>query len=149
MKVLDLQCAHQHVFEGWFESEADFQRQLLSAMVHCPLCGNGEITKKLSAPRLNLGANPPPEAKATNEVATAPDTWAAQAEWLKVVRQIVANTEDVGSKFAEVARQIHYGETDERGIRGQASREETMSLLEEGIAVLPLPIPRLLEEPLQ
>ena len=72
-----------------------------------------------------------------------------QAAWLELVKQVMANTEDVGERFAEEARKIHYGETEERGIRGQASREETQALLEEGIGVLPLPIPTGLKGPLQ
>ena len=72
-----------------------------------------------------------------------------QAAWLKMVRHVMANTEDVGQRFAEEARKIHYGETEERGIRGQATREQTEALLEEGIGVLPLPIPKALKEPLQ
>jgi hypothetical protein len=67
---------------------------------------------------------------------------AMQAAWLKMVRHVMANTEDVGERFAEEARKIHYGETEERGIRGQASREETEALLDEGIGVLPLPAER-------
>jgi hypothetical protein len=65
-----------------------------------------------------------------------------QAAWMQMVRHVMANTEDVGEKFAEEARKIHYGETEDRNIRGQASREETEALLEEGIAVLPLPVPK-------
>jgi hypothetical protein len=72
-----------------------------------------------------------------------------QAEWMKMVRHVMANTEDVGERFAEEARRIHYGETEDRSIRGQASREETEALVEEGIAVLPLPIPKALKETLQ
>jgi hypothetical protein len=72
-----------------------------------------------------------------------------QGDWLKMVRQVMANTEDVGSHFAEVARQMHYGEADERSIRGQTSREEAVALLEEGISVLPLPMPASLKETLQ
>lgn len=147
MKVLDLQCAHQHVFEGWFESEDDFQGQLSRGMVQCPLCGDINIGKKLSAPRLNFGASREPSSPGQDIVAV-PDSQAAQAGWLKMVRQVLAHTEDVGDRFAEVARQMHYGETEERGIRGQASREEAVSLLEEGIAVLPLPIPLVLKDPL-
>jgi hypothetical protein len=74
---------------------------------------------------------------------------ALQAAWLQMARQIVNQTEDVGSRFAEEARKIHYGESEERGIRGQASREETEALLEEGIAVMPLPLPEGLKGPLQ
>ena len=150
MKVLDLQCAHQHVFEGWFASEEDFQNQLGRGMVQCPLCGDLAIGKKLSAPHLNFGASRPDQAP-RQDVVVLPERQVAadaQAGWLKMVRQVMANTEDVGDKFAEVARKMHYGETEEHGIRGQASREEAVSLLEEGIAVLPLPIPQVLKEPL-
>ena len=66
-----------------------------------------------------------------------------------MVQKVMANTEDVGERFAEEARKIHYGETDERGIRGQASPEETKALLQEGIAVLPLPLPNGMKGPLQ
>ena len=147
MKVLDLQCSAQHQFEGWFASEDDFQGQLARGLVECPMCGDTAVAKKLSAPRLNLGAaQPQPQPK--QEVMTAPDA-KLQAAWLKMVRHVMANTEDVGERFTEEARKIHYGESEERGIRGQASPEQRQELLEEGIGVLPLPIPKALKEPLQ
>ena len=177
MKVLDLKCAHQHVFEGWFASEDNFQSQLARGLVECPMCGDVSISKQLSAPRLNLGATPPlkmPPSSASSAsaaggqgvpsstelvpVQAAPteisphDRQALQdmqGDWLKMVRQVMANTEDVGSHFAEVARQMHYGEADERSIRGQTSREEAVALLEEGISVMPLPMPAALKETLQ
>ena len=146
MKVLNLQCSHQHVFEGWFGSDDEFQGQLAGGLVECPLCGDTGITKLPSAPRLNLGAQPAPAPK--QEVAAMPDV-AIQRAWLQMVRHVMANTEDVGERFAEEARRIHHGESEERGIRGQASREETEALLEEGIGVLPLPIPKALKGPVQ
>lgn len=176
MKVLDLKCAHQHVFEGWFASEDDFQSQLGRGLVQCPLCGDAAISKQLSAPRLNLGATPPsspaanipaadtavsgvskPADRALVPAGAAPmlsaqdlqDLQAVQADWLKMARHVMANTEDVGSHFAEVARQMHYGETDERSIRGRTSREEAVALLEEGISVMSLPMPDALKGPLQ
>ena len=145
MKVLDLHCSHNHSFEGWFASEDDFQAQLARGQVECPLCGETAVSKKLSAPRLNLGA---PQPGAQQEVVSMPDA-SLQAAWLKMVRHVMANTDDVGERFAEEARRIHYGEAEERSIRGQASREETEALIEEGIGVLPLPIPKALKEPLQ
>jgi hypothetical protein len=156
MKVLDLQCSQGHGFEGWFGSEDDFQGQLARGLVECPMCGETSIVKKLSAPRLNLGAAAParqPERNAEGkgqgkDVMTTPDA-AMQAAYLKMVRHVMANTDDVGERFAEEARRIHYGETEERGIRGQASAEETQALLEEGIGVVPLPIPKALKGPLQ
>lgn len=151
MKVLDLSCAHGHSFEGWFGSEDDFQSQLERQLVECPMCGDTEVLKKLSAPRLNFGASAPQAATATptREVAATPSDPQLQAAWMKMVRHVMANTEDVGEQFAEEARRIHYGESDERNIRGQASREETEALLEEGIAVMPLPIPKALKGPIQ
>ena len=152
MKVLNLQCRHAHGFEGWFASEEDFQGQLARGLVECPLCGDAQITKMPSAPRLNLGASEPApaaaQATAKQEVMSAPNEQ-LQAAWMQLVRQVMTQTEDVGERFAEEARKIHYGETEERGIRGQASREETQALLEEGISVLPLPIPKGLKGPLQ
>ncbi len=149
MKVLDLQCGHQHVFEGWFASEDDFLGQRERGLIECPVCGDAAITKRLSAPRLHLGAarvelTPTPAVAAT----TATDQ-TLQAAWMAVARHILAHTDDVGHKFAEEARKIHYGETKERGIRGQATRAETESLLEEGIAVMPLPLPEALKGQLQ
>ncbi len=151
MKVLNLACAHGHSFEGWFGSEDDFQSQLARQLVECPLCGDSAVVKKLSAPRLNFGATAPDKSTATpaRDVATVPSNPDMQAAWMKMVRHVLANTEDVGEQFAEEARRIHYGEADERNIRGQASREETEALLEEGIAVMPLPIPNALKGPVQ
>lgn len=76
-------------------------------------------------------------------------TQSLQAAWTAVAQLVVANTDDVGDQFAEEARKIHYGEAEERGIRGKASRAETESLIEEGIAVMPLVLPEFLKRPLQ
>jgi hypothetical protein len=149
MKVLNLQCSHSHSFEGWFASEDDFQGQLTRGLVECPLCGDTAVSKMLSAPRLNLGAAAPASASASaQDVVSVPEP-ALQAAWLKLVRHVMANTDDVGERFAEEARRIHYGEAEQRGIRGQASPEETEELIEEGIGVLPLPIPKAFKGPLQ
>ena len=149
MKVLNLQCSHAHGFEGWFASEDDFQDQLGRGLVECPLCGDKQVSKLPSAPRLNLGASEPAAPVAPKqEVMSAPNA-ELQAAWMQLVKQVMSNTEDVGERFAEEARKIHYGESEERGIRGQASKEETQALLEEGISVLPLPIPKGLKGPLQ
>ena len=145
MKVLNLQCTHRHAFEGWFASENAFQQQLDGGLVECPLCGDTAVVKLLSAPRLNLGAGEPGPPQ---DVVATPDA-TMQAAWMKMARHVLANTEDVGEGFAEEARRIHYGESEERGIRGQATRRQTEALLEEGISVLPLPLPKALKGPLQ
>jgi hypothetical protein len=126
------------------------------------MCNDSEITKMLSAPRLNLGhgnASAPAQTEAAPSeaapaAAPAPSADASsvvqmQAALMNMVRHVMANTEDVGTRFAEEARKIHYGEREERNIRGQATREETEALLDEGIDVLPLPVPDALKEPLQ
>lgn len=151
MKVLDLQCEAMHVFEGWFASEEDYLSQVTQALLHCPVCGDGNVSKRLSAPRLNFGA------ACAQQVAEAPraspvpldPVKASQQQWLMACREIVANTVDVGAGFAEEARKIHYGETPERAIRGQATPQETHSLLEEGIAVMPLLLPEGMTGPSQ
>lgn len=151
MKVLDLQCARLHLFEGWFGSEDDFLSQRERGFIECPVCADSVITKRLSAPRLNLShARAPLEAGVppARPEPTVADS-ALQAAWMEASRKIVANTDDVGTQFAEEARKIHYGEIPERGIRGQASAEETKSLIEEGIAVMPLLLPKGLKGPLQ
>ncbi len=150
MKVLDLKCAQGHVFEGWFGSEADFQDQRARGLVACPVCGEAAVDKQLSAPRLNLGAPAaaaPPAVPATAGPVPGQPPAQMQAAWLRMMREAVAKTEDVGERFAEVARQMHHGEVTERGIRGRASAKEAVELLEEGITVLPLP--PALKEPLQ
>lgn len=152
MKVLNLHCAHGHGFEGWFASEDDFQDQLTRRLLECPLCGDSGVTKLPSAPRLNLsGAGSAPAAAEAHAgagrsasdaapVAAMPPA-ALQAAWMHMVRRVMASTEDVGERFAEEARKMHYGESEERGIRGQATPAQTEELLDEGIAVMPLPIP--------
>ena len=156
MKVLDLQCAHDHCFEGWFASEDDFQGQLGRGLLSCPLCGGTEVRKKLSAPRLNLGANPEPIAPKSTDASASADTALAditpkqwQAAWLQMTRHVLANTEDVGTRFAEEVRRMHHGESEQRNIRGQASPQETEALLEEGIQVMPLVLPEALKGPVQ
>jgi hypothetical protein len=185
MKVLDLQCAQHHVFEGWFGSEDDYQNQLARGLLNCPMCGDASVTKKLSAPRLNLSttrgdrdaAGPVSQASSENSshtagaaasmpVVTETSAHAApalpslqdvanlepaqlQAALLKMVRHVVANTENVGDSFPEEARKMHYGEIEARNIRGHATPEETEELIDEGIAVMPLPLPDALKEPLQ
>ncbi len=177
MKVLDLQCRSQHSFEGWFGSEEDFQSQLKRGLVQCPICEDAQISKKLSAPRLNLKAAKDtvaavtPESIANNDDSTRTSPQKDlkissqehsdhplqhlmrnpefQEAYMKMAKEVLAKTEDVGTEFASEARKIHYGEEPERGIRGQVSRDEAMELLDEGIDVMPLPLPAALKGTLQ
>ena len=149
MKVLDLGCRAGHVFEGWFASEEDFLAQRERAAIECRVCGDASISKKPSAPRLNLGTAAPATAPAPEVVSVAGVAQTLQAAWMTLAGRILAATDDVGDRFAEEARKIHYGEAKERGIRGQASPDETESLLEEGIAVMQFPLPEALKGRLQ
>ncbi len=140
MKVLDLQCPHGHRFEGWFASADEFEAQLSRKLVECPVCGATEVSRMPSAPRLNLsGATQPAPA----------DPRVLQAQVMRALREVLDKTENVGERFAEEARRIHYNEAPVRSIRGVTTPEDARALVEEGIDVMPLPVPAALKEPLQ
>jgi hypothetical protein len=126
MKVFNLQCAHGHPFEGWFKDLAAYEGQRESGLLECPCCGSREVEKTLSAPRLNLSV-------------------AA----MKIVREALSSSEDVGARFAEEARAMHAGEAPSRSIHGQTSLETARELAEEGIPVVPLPFANFLKSSLQ
>jgi hypothetical protein len=150
MKVLDLRCALDHRFEGWFASDADFNRQIDASLIACPLCADKSIVRLPSAPRLNVsGARERPAEPAATLQEGAPVEMTMQAAWLRAVQHVMSHTDDVGDRFAEEARRIHYGETDERAIRGRATPEEAESLKDEGIDVMSLPLPAALKGTLQ
>ena len=155
MIVFNLACEQHHAFEGWFGSLNDMESQQSRGMLSCPVCGSAQIEKQLSAPRLNLmpsasssaaqareEASHTPAAPATavapaTSVAVAPE----HAQLREMIRHVIENTEDVGQKFPEEARRMHYRETPARSIRGVASRQEAEALAEEGIQVAQLPFP--------
>jgi hypothetical protein len=144
MKVLNLRCGNGHGFEGWFGSDDEFLEQNGRGAIECPLCADRVIARMPSAPRLNLSGareQPPPSA--------APQAADMQAAWLAAARQLIAQTEDVGERFPDEARRIHYGEVPHRGIRGQATPEQREELRDEGIEVMSVALPDVLKEPLQ
>jgi hypothetical protein len=160
MKVLDLRCANDHRFEGWFGSEDDYVSQHERGLVECPLCGDRTIARLPSAPRLNVAhlREPPAAVRGAAEagpaVPTGPDgaglsPQQRQSLWMQAVRHVLSHTDDVGDRFPEEARRMHAGDIEHRGIRGQASREEAEALRDEGIEIMALPIPAILKEPLQ
>lgn len=154
MKVLDLRCANGHGFEGWFDSDDDYMDQNGRGLLACPLCADKVVTRLPSAPRLNLSGasapSPTADAPAASALATVdPRAADLQAAWLQAVRLLMANTEDVGERFPEQARRIHYGEVPRRGIRGQATPEERLALLDEGIETMSIPLPAALKGPVQ
>ncbi len=148
LKVFNLHCDSGHAFEGWFGSAADFDSQHARGQLTCPLCGSHQVSKALSAPYVATGAVAPKPAT-QQQAAAMPTPAQMQALFVRMAREIAANTEDVGERFAEEARRIHYKEAEGRGIRGVTSKEEAAALEEEGINVLPLPFADLLKGPLQ
>ena len=116
MWVAELGCPHGHGFEGWFGSRADFDAQVLRGLVHCPQCGSAQVERRLSAPRLNLGASEP----AVTPAAVAAPVPAPATEPAQLLRELVAavlaGTEDLGRNFATEARRIHQGQAPERAI---------------------------------
>ena len=159
MKVFNLRCTLDHVFEGWFASEAEFKQQQAKGWLSCPMCGSADIVKGLSAPRLarksntgSVAATQPAKDKrvtSTPVAAAERDLKQVQQAWLAFSRHVVANTEDVGSAFADKARQMHEGETQERPIRGTATPEARKALADDGIEVVPLLLPEAVKHSLQ
>jgi hypothetical protein len=151
MKVLDLQCSHGHRFEGWFASVDDFESQLSRKLVECPVCAATEVSRVPSAPRLNLSGATSPDKVGAGERASAggalPDGRTDLAERMREIeagavralRELIEKTENVGDRFAEEARRIHYNEAPARNIRGVATPEAARSLVDEGIDVMTLP----------
>jgi len=147
LKVFDLQCEQGHVFEGWFKTADAFEQQKSRGLISCPVCESREVEKKLTAARINTGAPRSEPAPASQPgkagsamLSPAPAHMAhLQAAFLKHLRKIVRETENVGPRFADEARRMHYGEIEERAIRGTATRDEQEALAEDGIAVMPLP----------
>jgi len=137
MIIFDLLCAHGHAFEGWFASGAEFDRQKEASLVTCPVCDGSDVERRPSARvRVTKAADaaptPVPAARGDAIAGISP-------ELLAKLREVVRNTEDVGERFPEEARKIHYDEAPPRSIRGQASREEAEALADEGIEFSPLP----------
>jgi len=136
MIVLNLSCEQGHHFEGWFPSSEAFENQCQRSLVSCTVCASTEITRLPSSPRISKGATEPIETKVT----TGP-TKEAVATVLNAIAKIASECENVDQDFPDEVRKIHYGETAPRNIRGIATVEETLEMLEEGIPLLPLPVP--------
>ncbi len=144
MIVYDLECENTHRFEGWFGSADDYETQLAGKLLTCPLCNSGNVVKRPSAPYVNVGAlEKLQNEKQKSSGVSVPQQYANVSPEMvaKVIEHIIKNTEDVGNKFPEEARKIHYNETPERRIRGIASAKDVESLRDEGIEVVSLPVP--------
>lgn len=157
MIIFDLICADgEHRFEGWFGSSSDYADQQARGLLDCPICGSRNISKAVMAPNLGRKGNQEPAAAVPAENRSEPpitprpvaNEVAVPAEYVEVIgklakaqAEMLAKSEWVGDKFADRARDIHYGEAEEKPIHGTASLEEVDELAEEGIAALPLPLP--------
>ncbi|MCJ8149840.1 DUF1178 family protein [Shinella sp. H4-D48] len=132
----DLSCDNGHAFEGWFGSADDFDRQQKMSLVSCPVCGSTHVAKRLMAPSVSTARKKERRQEMVMQ--------AGQKEMVAKLREIVstirANSEDVGERFPEEARKIHYGEAEQRGLIGQATLDEVRDLLEEGVEIAPLPV---------
>ncbi|MEO0412700.1 MAG: DUF1178 family protein [Pseudomonadota bacterium] len=166
MIAFDLKCDKHHVFEAWFGSSADYESQVSRGLIACPICDSTSVTKAIMAPNIGRKSNQPKAvapavpaevapsptpaaepAKASVPVAKpGPELPAEVTEKLTTMmtqlrKKVEENCDYVGKEFAEEARKIHYGETEERGIYGEASLEEAEELYEEGIDIAALPLP--------
>ncbi|MGL9619514.1 DUF1178 family protein [Bradyrhizobium sp. U531] len=151
-----LRCDRDHDFESWFQSSSAYDSQVKRKLVTCPICGSAKVDKAIMAPRI-VGkkgrgrATPPPE-PATTTATAAPEAAAPGSTSLMMAQErelrsklkelrdhIVKNADNVGERFANEARAMHYGDKEHRPIYGEASPEEAKSLIDEGIEVSPLP----------
>ncbi len=132
--VLDLICDQEHRFEAWFASSTAFENQQARGLVECPHCSSHQLRRLPSAPYVQRSSASQPSAPEAR-----PDPRQVLHKLMEAVRQSAQNSEDVGQRFAEEARKIHYGDAEDRAIRGQSRPEEIRSLLDEGIPVLPVP----------
>ena len=159
MIVFDLSCDSGHRFEGWFGSSGDFADQQARGLLCCPQCGSAEIIKAPMAPAVPKKGNQrnvlpattrqsaPQTVPATNEPQPmaagqpSPGVMKALAKMAEMQAKALEKSTYVGDKFADKSRAMHYGEEDHAPIPGQASLKEAKELLEEGVAVAPLPFP--------
>jgi hypothetical protein len=129
-----LACDHDHAFEGWFGSSADYDDQQARGLLECPLCGTRAVRKQIMAPAVAGTKRTVGDASAK--------THAMMMEALgQVRRHVEENFDDVGDAFAKEARAIHEGRSEERGIYGQATPAEVKALAEDGVPIAPLPPP--------
>lgn len=127
-------CDHDHDFDGWFRDNEDFDKQKKRGLVSCPVCDSSKVEKALMAPSVQT-------ARKRDKVALGMN--AEQKRLMGKLKELTdkmkENADYVGDKFAEEARKIHFGETDPRGIYGEASHGEVEELLDDGVEIMPLP----------
>ena len=136
MIVYELACTREHRFEGWFASAEDYARQRETSLLRCPLCDDAAIERRPSA-NVQVGRAVVPAAERPERSSNA--VVGGEADAMKLLRKLIAQTDNVGEAFPEEARKIHYEEAPQRAIRGQATREEADALRDEGIDFMSLP----------
>lgn len=130
-----LGCDDGHEFEGWFRSSDDFETQKKRGLIGCPECGSNKVQKTLMAPAVSTSRKQEKIALAMNA-----EQKRIMAEMKALAEKVREKADYVGEKFAEEARKIHFGETEARGIYGEASLDEAKSLAEDGVPFLPMPV---------
>ena len=145
-----LRCERDHAFESWFQSSAAYDSQVRRKLVTCPACGSAKVEKAIMAPRLvgkkdREKAAPAPAAETTSAVSESTSLMMAQERELRAKLKelrdhIVKTADNVGERFPNEARKMHYGDIEHRPIYGEASPEEARALIEEGVEVSPLPV---------
>ena len=130
MIVFDLRCIEGgEVFEGWFSSSSDYAEQLDRGLVQCPFCSSTKVEKAPMAPRVSRSV-------------PCDDTFRAKLQELAALQQkLLSNSEYVGDQLPETARAMHLGEIEPKQVHGQASADEARALIDEGVPILPLPLP--------
>lgn len=149
MIVYDLTCDQEHEFESWFKNSSAYDSLRKTRKVSCPVCGSTKIRKAPMAPRISksgvkdLAAPQVPSVPSASEEATSDDMQDAMSKAVDAIKELQATIEktfdNVGDKFPEEARKIHYGEAEARGIYGEASAEEAQELIEEGVEIAAVP----------
>lgn len=129
-----LRCEHEHEFDGWFRNGEDFETQKKRGLVSCPACNSNRIEKALMAPSVSTGRQKEMVALAVSE-----EQRRLMGQVREMAKKLRENADYVGDRFAEEARKIHFGETDPRGIYGEASPQEVKGLLDDGVDFMPLP----------
>lgn len=135
----DLICDKGHAFDGWFSNSAAYDEQAGKGLVTCTHCGSAKVEKQLMAPGIPVKSNRKSEAKPMVAAPADPKLAELMSMMRELRRHVEENAEYVGDRFAEEARKIHYEESEQRGIYGQTTPDEAKALIEEGIAVHPLP----------
>ena len=149
----NLRCERGHAFESWFQSSSAYETQEKRQLVNCPACGSAKVERAIMAPQIvsrkgRDRAEPVPAAPTTSTEVTAPTStplMMAQERELRVKlkelrNHIVKNADNVGERFPNEARKMHYGDIEHRPIYGEASPDEARSLIDEGVEVSPLPV---------